>query len=62
MTLAGKLRPKSLAFLSKKQSDRTPQPLPNNPVIKSGKNPQLLAKNPVARLRNPRRERRGGCQ
>ncbi|MBE9184228.1 phosphodiester glycosidase family protein [Microcoleus sp. LEGE 07076] len=49
LTLAGKLWQKSLAFLSKKQSDGTPQPLPNNPLVKSGKTPQLLPNNPIVK-------------
>jgi exopolysaccharide biosynthesis protein len=52
LTLAGQLWQKSLAFLSKIQSNQTPQPLPKNPIVKSGKTnqtPQPLPKNPIVK-------------
>jgi len=52
LTLAGQLWQKSLAFLSKIQSNQTPQPLPKNPLVKSGKTnqtPQPLPKNPLVK-------------
>ena len=49
LTLAGQLWQKSLAFLSNKQSNQTPQLLPNNPVVKSGKTPQTLPSNPIVK-------------
>ena len=49
LTLAGQLWQKSLAFLSKKQSNQTPELLPNNPVVKSWKNPQILPNNPIVK-------------
>ena len=47
LTLAGQLWQKLLAFLSNTQSNQTPQPLPSNPVVKSGKTDQLLPHNPI---------------
>jgi exopolysaccharide biosynthesis protein len=49
LTLAGQLWQKSLAFLSNKQSNQTPQLLPNNPVVKSGKTNQFLPSNPIVK-------------
>ena len=52
LTLAGQVWQKSLAFLSKIQSNQTPQPLPKNPLVKSGKTnqtPQPLPKNPIVK-------------
>jgi exopolysaccharide biosynthesis protein len=52
LTLAGQLWQKSLAFLSSIQSNPTPQPLPTNPIVKSGKTnqtPQPLPKNPIVK-------------
>src|SRR4028118_1750438 len=52
LTLAGQLWQKSLAFLSSIQSNQTPQPLPKNPIVKSGKTnqtPQPLPKNPIVK-------------
>ncbi|MEG3857964.1 phosphodiester glycosidase family protein [Microcoleus sp. herbarium12] len=50
LTVAGQLWQKSLAFLSKQQSNQTPVPLPNNPTIKLGKNSQNLPNNPTVKL------------
>lgn len=49
LTLAGQLWQKSLAFLSKIQSNQSPQPLPNNPIVKSGKTNQPLPSNPIVK-------------
>src|SRR4028118_416188 len=52
VTVAGQLWQKSLAFLSSIQSNQTPQPLPSNPIVKSGKTnqtPQPLPKNPIVK-------------
>jgi exopolysaccharide biosynthesis protein len=49
LTLAGQLWQKSLAFLSKIQSNQTPQPLPNNPIVKSAKTNQPLRSNPIVK-------------
>jgi exopolysaccharide biosynthesis protein len=49
LTLAGQLWQKSLAFLSSIQSNQTPQPLPNNPIVKSAKTNQPLRSNPIVK-------------
>jgi exopolysaccharide biosynthesis protein len=49
LTLAGQLWQKSLAFLSSIQSNQTPQPLPNNPIVKSAKTNQPLPSNPIVK-------------
>src|SRR4028119_599296 len=49
LTLAGQLWQKSLAFLSSIQSNQTPQPLPNNPIVKPGKTNQPLQSNPIVK-------------
>jgi len=49
LTLAGQLWQKLLAFLSSIQSNQTPQPLLNNPIVKSGKNNQPLPSNPIVK-------------
>ncbi len=49
LTLAGQMWQKSLAFLSKQQSNQTPLPLPKNPVVKIQKNPQTLPNNPIVK-------------
>jgi len=49
LTLAGQLWQKSLAFLSSIQSNQTPQPLPNNPIVKSAKTSQPLRSNPIVK-------------
>jgi hypothetical protein len=49
LTLAGQLWQKSLAFLSRIQSNQTPQPLPNNPIVKSAKTNQPLPSNPIVK-------------
>ncbi|MEG4632790.1 phosphodiester glycosidase family protein [Microcoleus sp. AR_TQ3_B6] len=49
LTLAGQLWQKSLAFLSSIQSNPTPQPLPNNPIVKSAKTNQPLRSNPIVK-------------
>jgi hypothetical protein len=49
LTLAGQLWQKSLAFLSKIQSNQTPQPLPKNPLVKSEKTNQPLRSNPIVK-------------
>jgi exopolysaccharide biosynthesis protein len=48
-TLAGQVWQKSLAFLSRIQSNQTPQPLPNNPIVKSAKTNQPLRSNPIVK-------------
>ncbi len=49
LTLAGQVWHKSLAFLSSIQSNQTPQPLPNNPIVKSPETPQPLPSNPIVK-------------
>jgi exopolysaccharide biosynthesis protein len=49
LTVAGQLWQKSLAFLSKQQSNQTPLPLPNNPTVKLDKNSRNLPNNPIVR-------------
>jgi exopolysaccharide biosynthesis protein len=49
LTLAGQVWQKSLAFLSSIQSNQTPQPLPNNPIVKSAKTNQPLRSNPIVK-------------
>lgn len=49
LTLASQMWQKSLAFLSKQQSNQTPLPLPKNPVVKIQKNPQTLPNNPIVK-------------
>ena len=49
LTIAGQLWQKSLAFLSSIQSNQTPQPLPNNPIVKSAKTNQPLRSNPIVK-------------
>ena len=49
LTLAGQLWQKSRAFLSRIQSNQTPPPLPNNPIVKSAKTHQPLPSNPIVK-------------
>src|SRR4028118_39944 len=49
LTLAGQVWQKSLAFLSRIQSNQTPQPLPNHPIVKSAKTNQPLRSNPIVK-------------
>ena len=49
LTLTGELWQKLLAFLSDKQSNQTPQSLPNNPIVKSEKTNQSLPSNPIVK-------------
>lgn len=49
LTLAGQMWQKLLAFSSNTPSNQTPQPLPSNPIVKSGKTPQTLPRNPIVK-------------